>query len=361
MHKNSQVTYFLLLGLTIMIAAAFIFYIFNANKIKESKIDQIPTELQPVNRFVNSCIKNIGKEGLVFIGKQGGYFDLPKPHNREFYTAYYFYLDRNLMPTISKIEDELAKYLTQKLPDCLKDFEELKKIGYQIEYTPVNITTKINSNSVLLNVNFPIKITIDQKTFNVKDFSETFEGINLFEIYQLSRVITEDSVKNPKKICFICIIKLSIQNNLITEFFKIDNESLLVVITDKKYQINNQNYEFIFSNKYKTYSCNNLPPEDIEFIIGCAQGKLKSYNYGLKINKIPNLKAKSGSEFYYEVNATGLNITFTDYTDLFDINKKTGEIKTIFGHDKIGNYTIWISAEDLLKNKAYEVFKLEII
>lgn len=363
MHKKGQIIYFILFGFIMLIAGSLIIQVYNQNRLKESEIEKslkLP-EIESIKKFIDACLKLTGNDGLFLLGKQGGYFYLPKLYDREYYTPYYFYLDRNVMPFLSVIEQELGRYIDEMLPKCLDDFKEFKKMGYRFDYNQINVTTKIRINDVLLNVKFPINIYHSQSEYNLQDFQTLIDKIKLLNIYQISRLITEGSVRNPQKICFSCAINFSIQNNLTIEFYKIRNDSLLIIITDKDYNIYNKSYEFIFANKYQSFSCSNLPPDDIEYILNCVEEKIKFFNYNFEIIRIPNLIARTDVEFYYDVNATGLNVTFMDFTELFDINNKTGEIRTNFDQSKSGNYTIWISAQDLFKNKKYEVFKLEVI
>tara|TARA_Y100000031_G_C7965024_1_gene267714 strand:- start:74 stop:496 length:423 start_codon:yes stop_codon:yes gene_type:complete len=135
---------------------------------------------------------------------------------------------------------------------------------------------------------------------------------------------------------------------------------LLFTITDNNTIINNVPYEYRFANKYEQFSCSNLPLDENHYLWEeCIQQMVRETGYTFEVEDITNLTAYINQSFNYKINATGLNLSFTDYTSLFEINQKTGGIIFTPTKDQTGNYSIWIYIKDTM-NEKYESFNLEI-
>jgi len=135
----------------------------------------------------------------------------------------------------------------------------------------------------------------------------------------------------------------------------------LFTITDYNSRINNLPYNFTFANKYEQYSCTN-PPTDpsIDFFMGCLEQKIDEFDYEFYFEDIPDMVAFINETFFYQVNAIGLNLSFSDYTYLLDIDEKTGEINFIPTMDQIGTHDVWIKVKDSLGNEKYNTFIINI-
>jgi len=74
--RKAQITMFILVGMIILIAFGFVYYIvtqINMAKTRSGEIGKVPVEIQPVKTYIESCLDKVAKEGLDLIGKQGGY------------------------------------------------------------------------------------------------------------------------------------------------------------------------------------------------------------------------------------------------------------------------------------------------
>ena len=75
--KKSQITFFIIIGLVLLIIIGLIYYLLNY--IVESKVrseaeesQNIGTEFQAINDFITTCLNQVTKNGLITLGKQGG-------------------------------------------------------------------------------------------------------------------------------------------------------------------------------------------------------------------------------------------------------------------------------------------------
>ena len=84
--KRSQVSFFIILAILIVIAIA-IFFIFKM-KITEEGKEKISPEIAPIYSFVENCIKDTGEDSIFFIGQTGGYFVNPEESTSEYGVSY---------------------------------------------------------------------------------------------------------------------------------------------------------------------------------------------------------------------------------------------------------------------------------
>ena len=73
MHKKSQIAYFLLFSLIILIVGGFYFYINNQSKAKEGKIERssevildAPSIASSVKIYVESCFDSSAENGTIY-------------------------------------------------------------------------------------------------------------------------------------------------------------------------------------------------------------------------------------------------------------------------------------------------------
>jgi hypothetical protein len=77
------------------------------------------------------------------------------------------------------------------------------------------------------------------------------------------------------------------------------------------------------------------------------------------VGQIPGLKAEVGDNFSYKVPATGLGLTFSDSSYLFDI-AVDGTINFTPTPDMVGEHQAFISVSDALGNEEYIGMTIEV-
>ena len=370
MNRKAQVTVYILLALILLIGFGFVFYL-QSSEVKQAeikKISELPLNFVPIKNYVESCIQNVGKDGILLIGKRGGYVNLPKYNTQYFIikTAYYFYLDKDIIPSKNRLEQELSEYMNEELFFCIRNFVDFKEVGFNIEQEVVNIKATINPNNIIFKVNFPVTIKKGTSEIKLDYFAKSIDNIRLGIIYNVSNAIINEQMKDFSSICLSCLINLAIENDLHIDMNRLSNDTILFTITDFNSKIDNLPLKYIFANKYAQVSCTNIPydwPEKKvnDLLLSCLKSRIEEFDYTLKINGISDLNAIVNVPFIYDVNVTGFNVTYSDFTNLFEINNKTGLINFTPMSDQIGSYTIWIRASDSLGNEDFESFELNIV
>jgi len=127
MVKKGQITIFMILGIFIVLVIAFFLYL--GFKVQGSSLNNYsPDQADDIEDRIRSCITSFAEDGLIRIGNQGGYIDLPQ----DFFTAdygsiAYSYSGGNvILRSLREIENDLENFIDSNLMEC-SDFESFQK------------------------------------------------------------------------------------------------------------------------------------------------------------------------------------------------------------------------------------------
>ena len=255
--KKGQVSIFILIVLVIILASVFISY------IKISSTEKIEAEVggrvseagfaEPFKNYVESCLKSVSENSIGVIGIQGGYYEHPEYYlqDRYFFYPYYFYNNRNIMPSKSLIEKEISKAISKGLPYCVNDFLVFRKQGFTIEDGSINAMTVMTDRSVLIDVVYPINIKNEKQSILISNFRARVP-VRLGTIYKIAENITNQQVEDSEHLCLSCIMDIGEENNLNFRFTSYENNETLFVITDNESILKNEPYDFMFMANYET-------------------------------------------------------------------------------------------------------------
>jgi hypothetical protein len=190
MAKKSQISFFLILSFVILIAAGFIYYLSSPSNAKNLQSSpSVQFDADSVGLFVQNCIELTVKNGLMVIAKNGGYHHPKYNYLSNINLNYSFYIDKNidLSPSLETIEKEISAFVNRNLIECLDDFSVFKEFGYEVNQGSINSTTKILSNSVLVEVEFPISARKADLVKKFNKFSFELTDFHLKGIYPFLR------------------------------------------------------------------------------------------------------------------------------------------------------------------------------
>ncbi len=246
MRKKGQVSLFIILGIIIIITTSIVIIVKN-NEIKgiynEKVKGYINSEIQltPLKSFVESCIEKIGYDSIVYVGKQGGYYN--PPNNSIGNTPYYFINNKSTMPSKITIEKEISKYLDDQLFFCTRNFIDFPELS--IIQEPSITKTTILDNKIVFNTKYNLKIFKGDSEYSLNNFNSE-SNIRLGVIYNSISEIIKDQTNNTDSICISCINNLINKNKIYIQIDNIDDQTMIFTVID-----NNPSYEFIFANKYE--------------------------------------------------------------------------------------------------------------
>lgn len=366
--KKSQVALFLILGFIILIGFAFAVYI-KDNAVKQPEIEKttnILFDANPIKLYVQNCIESTGKNALILIGKQGGYYQLKKPNLEDdnFNLPYYIFDNLDFSPSLEQIEKEISKYVDGNIQYCINDFEEFRKQGFDITDNVVKSNTRIGTNSVSIDVNFPIEIRKEDNIQKIDNFNMMLNNVHLSNIHKVIKEVIDFQLNNPNSVCLSCLYKLAEENNLYIDIIQYQNNSLIFNIRD--YNITEDNiikspYNYTFAVKLEDISCNNfIGTEDQFFVQRCIDELIKNSTKEIQIKDIPDFRIKIKETFYYKIDASGTNLIFNVYSDIFYITNSS-ILTFVPNREQIGNHSIWLSVKDILGNERFKNFNIEVL
>jgi hypothetical protein len=228
MAKKGQLTLFIIIGILLVLAFGIALYVTRQHAIApleaaHARITAVPTEVEPLRDFIQTCLYTTAREGLQRIGEHGGYVAPAQRYNpfeptegaavqfapdSQLIIPYWWHMaDKNTCtnncafkserpPLLRQeggtrsIEGQLDSYLAEHLPDCFGTFAQFAQQGFAVTPTgdlaPKTMVTKKN---VVVQLTYPLEAHRGSETFTLKDFV-TELPVNLYEMYTLATNIT---------------------------------------------------------------------------------------------------------------------------------------------------------------------------
>ena len=224
MKKRGQITYFLILGLMLVIVAGFIIYVRNIN-VKKPNIEK-PSESADtdiVKSYAETCIKIIAEEALFSkIGPQGGYINPKSQPNIDSGKSRYnsdpiqfegksvpYFLEEltingdtryyTFIPTLDSIEKKLENQIKSEFDNCF-DSSIFKDKGIvitePIDKNKVKVSVNANREDVSINFQYPLIVKKGTVQSNLDEFSLTLP-IRLRSLHEWASKLVED-IKNKQ-------------------------------------------------------------------------------------------------------------------------------------------------------------------
>jgi len=241
MDKRGQMTIFIIIAI-ILVGGIIFFLMIKGDAGKETSI---PSDITPIQSFVEDCIGEIGIEAVYYIGEKGGYFYSP---NFSIATGipYYYSNSKNYMPSKKIVQKEISSYINRKLFFCTKNFIDFPQ--FEIIQKEIKTDTKIQNNNINFNVNYPISITQGEMTSIIEDF-QVKVPIRMGVVYDAVETIIKEQLTN-ENICLSCILNVSLENDLYVEMMDYDDETVIFTIRDENSKLNDEAFVWRFANKY---------------------------------------------------------------------------------------------------------------
>lgn len=241
---KAQISIFIIIAIIIVAIIAVFFIAGNSLKLSGGNVD--PTAA-PVYSLVDSCGKQTLEDAIYYIGQSGGYFNIPN-ETTETGISYYFYNEKNIMPSKEKVETEISSYINNMMFLCTKDFSDFPDL--QIKEDAITSKVDIEDDYVKVDINYPITITKDKKTYSIKNFDDIKFPVRLGVIYSVANMSIAEQLLHPKQICISCVNNLAVEKNLYIEINEYDNQTDIFTIIDKNSTVLNESYRFNFANQY---------------------------------------------------------------------------------------------------------------
>ncbi|TKJ17775.1 hypothetical protein CEE44_04550 [Candidatus Woesearchaeota archaeon B3_Woes] len=345
LNKRGQVTIFIIIG--IIIIASLIFFSMQTDLTMRGDVwieetSKIPADVIPIKNYVDNCIKDIVEDEVIWLSLQGGYYNVVDGYDYEFIEIpFYFYLGESKFPSKSVIEREFSKYMEDKLPECINDFESFREIGYEINAGSISVDTSLGK-MLNMKVKYPISVKKQESKTDIKSFYLDYN----FNFDKLYNILSDFAVEHQKNPDFVPIGHLSLaayNNGFTYDLIYGDNNSVVYSLIFNDLLDDEKTLLFNFAAQYGWY-------------------ELQAVAEDIQLKSIPPQQAFPDYEFVYQVvslNAT--NLKFSDFSGLFDIDENTGVIRFTPNIEDRGTHSVMIKAEDDNGNEGSVVFELEVV
>ena len=241
MNKKGQVTIFIIISIMVVVGVA-LFFVF-----KDSiNPDKTSTQTEEVSTFVSDCLEKTTKEVILGIGHGGGYF-YPTDFSTNLGTTYYYLDNKNYMPSIEKIEDEISKAISQRLASCTKNFTSF--LNYDsINEGKIQVIAKVSEEKIYVDLEYPLRIVKGDKITLLKDFSFDLE-VPLGKFHSIAKDMNKIE-KDKQGICLTCNSRIAVENKVTIDMFDYEVYTTIFTIKDENSKIDNDIFEFVFANDY---------------------------------------------------------------------------------------------------------------
>ncbi len=246
--KQGQLSMFIIVGIVAIIGISLL--AFTQPKAITGNIASQNLETPEVSALVESCLQDVTKQGLFYLGQQGGYYE--PPPGLEYVTGmvpYYVDADQVYVPGIPTIEFELNKYIEEYIDDCARGFESLEEQGFSVSALTPSANAKIGSDSILVDINYPLEVSKGSSTVTFSDFSASIP-FNFNDVYKVVDEVMQQQKKDPLSVHFEFLANSAYDNQYFFELIQMEENKIIYSLTFNNLRIDNQPYVFNFAAKY---------------------------------------------------------------------------------------------------------------
>lgn len=236
--KKAQVTLFVIIAIVV---AASVLIVYSTGMFEKLKESAMPDSVKAAKSDIDSCVAKASKESLGIISAQGGFLAPEDYYFEGNIHLAYWYDDKDLSPATEDIEKEMSDTACLSLLTCI-DFERYSLIAGEC-----SAKTTIKSDSVLIDINYPITMTSADKEYKFQSFSAKLNA-RLGKVYSAAKEIVAEHAENADEICLTCLADIGEKNDMLIKVGS-DNETLTISIEDSNSKVYEAPYEFRFALK----------------------------------------------------------------------------------------------------------------
>ncbi|MBI5002748.1 hypothetical protein HZC31_05150 [Candidatus Woesearchaeota archaeon] len=341
MRNKGQVTIFIILGVLIVLFVA-LFFIFTSFETQKPE-----TQTQAVAyALIAQCVEDVAIHGIPFLAARGGYYEIPsgylvytEEYNPYFTTISYYY-NEGAMTALS--EDELATqfelFLLSRTKECYNSTSESSDYSFK-ELGTEEVTVSFTDYAVEILYASHVALVDATSTTSITPIEIALPS-SYYTAYTTALAIAEEQSSKGNIFCMTCLTKYKqgAIENVLTEEVSSDNFYAIVYTINFTEESTDATALFSFAGKYG----------------------LASETENLRLLPIADQTIVIGYPYEYDVSATKTAVTFSDNSDLFDINPSSGIISFYPDEESVGTHLIEITATDSDGNFDSTSFYLEI-
>ena len=164
--KKGQATIFIIIGIIIFIAIVLVLSIPKITKRTiETERKVIPSQVEPIENFIEACIQDTAVTGLQLFGLTGGF---PRNTGEDFIT--YYYENGIKIPQLNTLERNFEIFLQENVPECIgNSYNE-----YSLDKGIMISKVKFNPKNIIITTNYPITVARDDFKIQLNEFENNF-------------------------------------------------------------------------------------------------------------------------------------------------------------------------------------------
>jgi hypothetical protein len=327
-----------------------VFFIFKEESVTEditiNEEKTIEFKGENIKSYIDSCLEKVTENGLLLIGRQGGYYQSPLDYSILFFDdnlPYYYYEDEMIILGVEDAEKELEHYIKDNMPLCVDHFKTFEKSGYDVTAGKIIVNVDYGQKTNV-NLNYPLKFELGDSVTEMETFTNIV-NLNVKKFLEAAKELVEQNLEDKGYICLTCMEDTAKSKEILIDALPIHdtsvfaNDIIMFRLEDKKpTTFSRKNFTFDFIMEY-------LEVEEIEY---------------LKIEDLGTFEINAGELFEYLVKSNKENVSYTDNTGLFNI-KFDGMIGFSPKKDQRGTHFVTITAEDESGDKDNELVIIKVI
>jgi hypothetical protein len=164
----------LAISFMIIVGILFLMLMFFAYALRHQIVDIMnppSNDASAIQLYVDNCVNAVSQYAIYKIGKHGGSVipDEPRLSNL-FLDVNYAFDGTKKFPSLSGMKSEIEGFVDDNLKNCTYKFRGFESRGVHIEEGDVKTEMTFQLNSVLVSVNYPLKITSGGSSLSLEDF-----------------------------------------------------------------------------------------------------------------------------------------------------------------------------------------------
>lgn len=227
--SKGQVALFVIIGIVLVVTIGLIIYFYsssldNPTEKQVSKETDLDDATRNVKAVVESCLSEVGKDGVILMSNSGLYIN-PKEYLNyfDYQVAYLYDRGSNRVPTIEIMEKQLDDYVNANIETCIVT-------DYEIEFLNEPVTkTEILDDKVLFALDLPIKMKYKGSFSDINGYTgEVPLRMGKLRNEVINEVVNQ-MVNDKVRLCLSCLIDISMKNNVYMEVGEINDELVFIV------------------------------------------------------------------------------------------------------------------------------------
>jgi len=240
--KNGQVSIFVIVAILLVIGIVLIFF------LRDGGIGiVVPSEISPIQSFVEVCVKDTLEQAVFLIGVKGGYYLNKDRVSLDGYSIFYDY-GVDYSPTKEIVSNSIESYLNENLVLCTEPFLQFSE--FSIFGGVVSSSVVIENSLVSADVTYPLSIKRGDETYTLEKFSSSY-SVRLGLVFKQVKGYLGEQVKTPDEICLTCLNDITRAHSLEVELHDAEDDLVVFAFIDNSSKVLEEDFVFVFANRYK--------------------------------------------------------------------------------------------------------------